>query len=234
MKNLISIINNSCRFSVCIGLTAVLGLTVVSCGSKKSGGYEAEYPRTGETIVTERAADAVSTAESAESAGEDEVFSLQESRYRRKLDDLKAQEVNLVRADGKKIWYNYRTSDTQYGYSSRLFEYDSVTNTEDDMSLNRTGMEEDYDMYVEGIEDHNGVLTIIMSEKRNSNGWVEGTYVWQYNCYSQDWKALAKECSGAEFVDSGNAVRVNYAEILNPEEPTFMQEYESHYTTIRL
>ncbi|MDE7160962.1 MAG: hypothetical protein K2O24_09015 [Muribaculaceae bacterium] len=45
---------------------------------------------------------------------------------------------------------------------------------------------------------------------------------------------MARACSGAEFVDGRRSVRINRAECLNPDEPTFMQEYENHYTILPL
>lgn len=154
-------------------------------------------------------------------------------RYKAKYDEIYSADNHLIRADGRKIWYNPWTSVTSSGYENKLYVYDSETDSERIINLNKTSLRDD-EMMVDDMVDHDGIITIIMSEYRNSNGWLEGTYVWQYDCYSDSWKAIAKECSGAEFVDDRNVVKINNAECLNLEEPTFMQEYRSHYRTVRL
>ncbi len=156
-----------------------------------------------------------------------------ERRYKEKYDEVHIADIHLMRADGRKLWYNYLDIENEYGWSNKLYVYDSETDTENIVNLNKTSLDDDA-MYVEDMKDKNGIITIIMSEMRNSNGWIEGTYVWQYNCQTGTWKAIARECSGAEFVKDGAAVRVNYAECLNPDEPTYLQKYRDHYRTIKL
>ncbi len=154
-------------------------------------------------------------------------------RYKEKYAETNIADIHLLRADGRRIWYSPWTSEIESGYVNRLYIYDSETDTEQVVSLNKTPLEDD-EMYVEDMRERNGIITVIMSERRNSNGWVEGTHVWQYNCDTGAWKALAKECSGAEFNSDATAVRVNYVEILNPDDPTFLQEFRDHYKTVRL
>lgn len=153
--------------------------------------------------------------------------------YRQKYDEVCNCGNRLLWSNGKKIWYTPRTSATESGYDNKLYVYDSETDSESVVNLNKTSME-DEGMDVEDMTERNGIITIIMTENRNSNGWVEGTYVWQYNCNTGSWKALAKACSGAEFINNGSAVKINNAECLNPDDPTYLQKYRSHYKTIRL
>lgn len=154
-------------------------------------------------------------------------------RYKAKYEEVNIADIHLLRADGKKIWYNPWTHETESGYVNKLYVYDSATDRETVVNLNKTSME-DSEMWVEDMVERNGVITVIMSERRNSNGWVEGTYVWQYDCYGNSWKAIARGCSGAEFVNNRTAVRINNAEILNPDAPTYLQKYRNHYRTVRL
>ena len=156
-----------------------------------------------------------------------------QERYRTKYEEVHNADIHLMRADGRRIWYNPWIPDNDYGYMNKLFVYNSESDTETVVNLNRTSMEDD-EMYVEDMVERNGIITIIMSEKRNSNGWVEGTYLWQYNCNNGTWMALARACSGAEFVNNRSAIRINNAEILNPDDPTYLQEYRNHYRTVRL
>ena len=156
-----------------------------------------------------------------------------ERRYKEKYEEVYLADIHLMRADGKKIWYNPWTSENESGYVNKLYVYDSETDREYVVNLNKTSMEDDY-MHVDDMVEHDGVITVIMSESRNSDGWVEGSYVWQYNCYTGGWKALAKACSWAEFTDDRSAVRINYAECLNPDAPTYLKEYRNHFKTIRL
>lgn len=154
--------------------------------------------------------------------------------YKQKYDEVHIADIYLLYADGKKIWYCPWTSENEYGYSNKLFEYDSWTDSERVISLNKTSMADD-EMCVEGIESNKGVLTVIMSESRNSDGWVEGTYVWQYNCNSGDWKPLAKACSGAEFSADRKAVIIKNAICVNPDAIcTADKRYRFRTKTIKL
>ena len=153
------------------------------------------------------------------------------SRYKKKYDEVHIADIHLIRADGKKIWYNYWTSANSSGYDQKLYIYDRETDRETSIDLNKTSMEY---MQVKDMVDHNGIISIIMEENRNSNGWIEGTYVWQYNCYTGKWTPVAKACSGAEFVNNRSAVKINNASCINPEEPTYLQRYTNNYTTIKL
>lgn len=152
-------------------------------------------------------------------------------RYRDKCAQVYNADTHRLYDDGRILCYNYWRQPS--GFDNKLYIYDSRTGRETTVSLNKTSLEDEA-MAVNDIVERNGVLTIIMEENRNSNGWVEGTYVWQYNILTGSWKPLAKACSGAEFTDGGRAVKVNYAECLNPDEPTYLQKYRNHFQTIKL
>ena len=154
-------------------------------------------------------------------------------RYKTRYDELHIADNHLMRADGKKIWYNPWNPLTNNGYDNKLYVYDSETDRVNTINLNHTSMADD-EMEVVGMVEHDGIITIIMSENRNSNGWVDGTYVWQYDCYNNTWKALAEACSGAKFTNDYSTVEVNYATCINPDAPTYMMEYTYHYKTFRL
>lgn len=161
------------------------------------------------------------------------IVDLSESRYNAKYDEVNIADIHLVYADGKKIWYTPYTSTTSSGYLNKLFVYDSELDREKVINLNKTSIEDDY-MQIDDAVVRNGVITLIMTENTNSNGWVIGTYVWQYDCKNGTWKAIAKNCSGAEFVNEGTAVRYNNAECINPNDPTYMQEYRNNYKVVPL
>ncbi|MDE6485485.1 MAG: SHOCT domain-containing protein [Duncaniella sp.] len=154
-------------------------------------------------------------------------------RYNTKYDEVNIADIHLMRADGKKIWYTPWTSTNESGYINKLYVYDSETDREKVINLNRTSMEDDY-MQIDDMVERDGIITIIMSENRNSNGWVYGTYVWQYHCNSDTWNVLAKECSGAKFINNRTALEINYAECINPEDPTYLQEYRNQYKYLQL
>lgn len=144
-------------------------------------------------------------------------------RYSKKYDEINTADIHLMYRDGKKLWYNYWQEGS--GYDNKLYVYDSETNQETTVRLNKTNMPDGEMEVSDMIAGDGGVLTIIMTENRNSNGWIEGTYVWQYFCTTGSWQALATECSGAEFIKNRTAVKVSYAESKNPDDPVYMQEY---------
>ena len=82
--------------------------------------------------------------------------------------------------------------------------------------------------------EHDGIITIIMRENRNSNGWVTGTYVWQYNCDSDTWTPLAKACSGAKFVNNRMAAKISYADCINPHDCVALMRYTYTYDIVQL
>lgn len=221
-----------------VGVTVILGFS--SCGNSKKD-YEdnqnsvafAEDSYSDEETVEYGYDDGEPSAWSKESESAAETSDAAARRYKAKYEEVNIADIHLMRADGKKIWYNPWTHETESGYVNKLYVYDSETDCETVVNLNKTSME-DSEMWVEDMVERNGVITVIMSERRNSNGWVEGTYVWQYDCYGNSWKAIARGCSGAEFVNNRTAVRINDAEILNPDDPTYLQKYGNHYRTVRL
>ncbi len=153
-------------------------------------------------------------------------------RYKKKLEEVSVAPIHVMRADGKKIWYNrYTTLYGDSGYDNKMYIYDSQTDRETVLDLNKTSIEY---MQVDDMVEHDGIITIIMTENTNSNGWVIGTYVWQYNCYNNTWKPLATKCSGAKFVNNRKAVQISTADCINPEDPTYLQEYKKSYRTIQL
>lgn len=154
-------------------------------------------------------------------------------RYQAKWEEVGIADIYRLYGNGKKVWYSYWTSENEYGYTNKLYVYNSETDSEQVVNLNKTSLEDD-EMYVECIRQKNGILTIIMSEMRNSDGWVEGTYVWQYNCETGAWKPLAKACSGAEFINNDTAVKITYAHCLNPNTYTADKRYKYTYKTIKL
>lgn len=162
---------------------------------------------------------------------EDYKASVASMRYYNKKAEVSSADIHLMRADGRKIWYNPWEEAT--GYSNKLYVYDSETDKTTVIRLNKTSMS-DNEMHVDDMVENNGIITIIMSEIRNSNGWIEGTYVWQYNCDTGSWKCLAKECSGAEFTNNRKAVKVGYAKSKNPDDPIYMQEYQYSYKNLKL
>ena len=157
-------------------------------------------------------------------------------RYNERHAILNRNDYCILKDDGQKIWYVHRITDT-YGilrYDSTMSIYDSTTDRQTDIDLNRTSMDGSWEFDVEDIVERNGIITIIMSENRNSNGWVVGTYVWQYDCANNSWNPLAKACSGAKFIDNYTAVRIAYADCINPNDCTAAQRYTYTYDTIQL
>lgn len=223
----------STRFALPFG-SALLIFALASCGNKPRQDLDEDTIVPDEVVVDT----VIDLAYPSDASNEDVVAvvdpeELAKERYRQKYDEVNIADVHLMYADGKKIWYTPWTSDNDYGYINKLYEYDSESDYVSTIDLNKTSMEDD-EMYVENMRERNGVITIIMFESRNSDGWVEGTYVWQYNCKTGMWKPLAKACSGAEFVNNDKAVKVNYAECINPDDPTFLKKYRNHYKTIPL
>lgn len=137
----------------------------------------------------------------------------------------------ILHKDGRRLWVSARDMDGKY--RPMLYVYDSETDDLSYLSINKTYQDDDA-MQVEDIEARGGIITVIMSEMRNSNGWIEGTFVWQYNCRTGAWTPLAEEVSGAEFVNGRKSVRINRTEILNPDAPTYEQQYRPRYTTLPL
>lgn len=152
-------------------------------------------------------------------------------RYDAELKKLKGISYQkIIYADGKKIWYLPKGSD---GYEKSLSIYDSMADKTSYIDINKTPSSKDM-MMVHAISEHNGKITFILEENRNSNGWVEGTYVWTLNCADQSWGFVAEGVAGAEFIKGGAAVKITTAKILNPDAPTFEQKYKESTKTINL
>lgn len=158
-----------------------------------------------------------------------------ESEYKEKFNEA-LQEIsgiadNAVKyTDGRYIWYN---PTTPWGYSKTLSVYDSQTGNTFNININKTPSSDDM-VTVHNISEHNGKITVVLEENRNSNGWIEGTYVWTINCSNKNWKCVANGVAGAEIINNGSAVRITTVTIKNPDDPTFMQEYEESTKIIYL
>lgn len=153
----------------------------------------------------------------------------EEMRYNQVYENIKNQGICVLWADGKKIWAYEPDNEVR-----AIVVYDSDINDIDLIRLNKTSMPNDQ-MFIDDIAANNGIITVIMSERRNSNGWVDGTHVWQYNCDTGAWKCIANVCSGAEFINNRTAVKIDNAECINPDAMTVMEmEYRHNYKTIKL
>lgn len=153
------------------------------------------------------------------------------SRFNTKLRDLEGMADYLVKyKDGRYIWYNVRSP---YGYSTALSVYDSETGNTSFININKTSLS-DEDVTVHDILEHNGKITVVLEEHRNSNGWVEGTHVWTIDCSNRNWECIADGVASAEIINNGSAVKITSATILNPDAPTFEQKYRESTKTITL
>lgn len=153
------------------------------------------------------------------------------NRYETRLKEISgAADTPVFYEDGRYIWYNLTTP---WGYSSHLSVYDSQADDTAEININKTPSSDDM-MTVHSITEHNGKITVILEENRNSNGWVEGTYVWTIDCSNRNWKCVAEGVTGAEIINNGSAVKITEATIKNPDDPTFMQEYNTTTKTINL
>lgn len=150
-------------------------------------------------------------------------------RYKRFYSDAEEAGFRIFWGNGKKIWVYVAENDG----TKKMGVFDSETRDLSFQNINKTSMDDEY-MNIDDTVVRNGVITFIMSEMRNSNGWVEGTYVWQYNCNTGAWKCLAKACSGAEFTNNRTSVKIDNAECLNPDDFTYLQEYRHNYRTVKL
>lgn len=183
-------------------------LMLCSCGS--SGKSDAD---TLDTVIIEESYDCGNTGTD---GNQSEAYAPTETepdvshsthRYTEKLAEIAANPNNsVVFTDNGRIWYSI--CNREEGYKNRLYVYDTENGTEKTVNLNKISMEDD-EMRVEDMYAYDGIVTIIMSEDRNSNGWLDGTYVWQYNCRTGAWKPLARACSGAKFVDGRRSVQIN-------------------------
>ncbi|MDE7160961.1 MAG: hypothetical protein K2O24_09010 [Muribaculaceae bacterium] len=149
-------------------------LALCSCGG--SGKSDAD---TRDTVITEESY----AYDSPETAGDQtESYTTAETdaspatqRYTEKLAEVTTDPNNsAVFTDNGRIWYAVR--DIEEGYRNRLYMYDSENGTGKTVNLNKTSLSDD-EMWVEDIGVDDGIFTIIMSERRNSNGWLDGTYV---------------------------------------------------------
>lgn len=140
----------------------------------------------------------------------------------------------VIYADNGKICYAHLKSDDQpINYTNILSVYDSQSDKTTSVNMNKTDFPDD-EVFFEAITENGGKITVIMEEMRNSNGWVEGTSVWTYDTRNGKWYCVAQGVAGAEFVKEGKAVKITEATILNPDEPTALQDYAYSYRTISL
>ena len=224
------------RGGLIAGILLSISLMVTACNNRESS-TSANYNELSSTEAPDYE-ETVPPAEEptfVETSADDNSSQLNESpaerRYREKYEEVNIADIRKLKADGRRIWYNPRDSET--GFSNRLYLYDSETDTEKLVILNKTSLDDD-DMHVTDLELRGDVLTVLMEEMRNSNGWIEGSYACQYNCATGRWKPLAREVANVKFNDSRDAVKVTRASILNPEAPTCDQEYSYTYQTIPL
>lgn len=212
----------------CLFASMLVLVALMSCGGPKYKSPDEQYAIESDTEYADERVFGTDDSENEARTSSDDTPA---RRYQNKYDEVYTADCHLMRADGRKLWYNYYEEAT--GYSNKLYVYDSLTDEVQTISLNRTQQDDDA-MHVEDMVERGGVITIIMSEMRNSNGWLEGTYVWQYNCDNGSWNALARACSGAKFVNDRKSVKINWAECLNPEDPTYLQEYKNNSEIIKL
>lgn len=151
-------------------------------------------------------------------------------RFQDKLRELSGlADIPVIYSDGERyIWRILTTPDGKY--EKELLVYDTKTDREESVNINKTDFPDD-EMEISEITENAGEISIIMMEYRNSNGWIEGTHVWTIDCATHRWRCVAEAVAGAEFVNGGRAVKISKAEILNPDEPTAFQEYDiTNYT----
>lgn len=132
-------------------------------------------------------------------------------RFQEKLSQLSCiPDMPVIYSDGER--YIWRFCD----YDKTLKVYDVATDYTEDISVNNTYGFTDDEIIVDDIKERNGQITIIITERRNSNGWIEGTSVWTIDCSTRRWTPVAEGVAAAEFIDGGRAVEISEAEILNP------------------
>ncbi len=155
-------------------------------------------------------------------------------RYEATLQEISGTADTPVKyADGRYIWYILTGVGDGMSYSTYLSVYDSVEDRADEININKTGFPES-EAHIESVSEHNGKITVIQSYAANSNGWVESTSVWTIDCNSRQWKCVADRVAGAEIVNGGAAVKITEATILNPDAPTFDQDYRTTERIINL
>ncbi len=155
-------------------------------------------------------------------------------RYETTLQEISGTADTPVKyADGRFIWYILTGVGDGMSYSKYLSVYDSKENKTDEININKTGFP-DSEAHIDNVSEYNGKITVIQSYAANSNGWVESTSVWNIDCHSRKWKCVADRVAGAEIVNGGAAVKITEATILNPDAPTFDQEYKTVERTINL
>ena len=155
-------------------------------------------------------------------------------RYETTLQEISGTADTPVKyADGRYIWYILTGIGDGMSYASTLSVYDSQTDKIDEININKTGFP-DSEAHIENVSEHDGKITVIQSYATNSNGWVESTSVWNIDCNSRQWECVADRVAGAEIVNGGAAVKITEATILNPDAPTFDQEYRTTERIVNL
>lgn len=202
-------------------VVAIIVIAIVSGSSSKSSDGNGEMDSDDMVVVDETPIDSYDGSHQNGSS----------QKFEDALREISGVADNAVKySDGRYIWYN---PTTPWGYSTILSVYDSQTGNTTDININKTPSSDDM-MTVHAISEHNGKITVILEENRNSNGWVEGTYVWTIDCSNRNWKCVANGVAGAEIINGGSAVKITTATILNPDAPTFEQQYKESTKIISL
>lgn len=198
---------------------------LTSCGNSGKGNEFQDTDSLKEVALVEEVVDTV-TVEHTDMAYE---------RFQSELSRISQDpRFAVIYADNGKIWYAHLKSDDQpITYTNILSVYDSQGDKTSSVNMNKTDFP-DNEVWFQATTENGGKITVIMEEMRNSNGWVEGTSVWTYDTRNGKWYCIAQGVAGAEFVKEGKAVKITEATILNPDEPTALQDYAYSYHTISL
>ncbi|MDE7411727.1 MAG: hypothetical protein K2M94_06785 [Paramuribaculum sp.] len=158
---------------------------------------------------------------------EDAFVYTEEMRYNDVLKEISSVPENKIYyKDGRYIWYTVESK-------PEFLVYDNHLDGTRHIKMNKTDLW-DNQISIQKISAHNGKITIIIDEIRNSNGWIEGTSVWSIDCATREWKCIAKKIANAKFIRNGSAVEITTATSRNPDDPTFMQEYDFSSRIINL
>lgn len=211
-------------FGIAFSAFALAG-AFTSCGNTGKSNESRDADSLMEVAIVEEEADTV---------GEEHTDMAYE-RYQSELSRISQDpRFAVIYADNGKIWYAHLKSDDQpITYTNILSVYDSQSDKTSSVNMNKTDFP-DNEVWFQATTENGGKITVIMEEMRNSNGWVEGTSVWTYDTRNGKWYCIAQGVAGAEFVKEGKAVKITEATILNPDEPTALQDYAYSYRTISL
>ena len=202
-----------------------LTVAFISCGNTGKENESQDADSMVEVAIVEEVVDTV---------GEEHSDTAYE-RYQGELSRISQDpRLAVIYADDGKIWYAHLKSDYHpITYTNILSAYDRQSDKTSSVNMNKTDFP-DNEVFFQAITENGGKITVIMEEMRNSNGWVEGTSVWTYDTRIGKWYCVAQGVAGAEFVKEGKAVKITEATILNPDEPTALQDYAYSYRTISL